>query len=435
VAADGRSDGWKGAALSDTIYALSSGAPPAAVALVRISGPRADAALEALAGKLPEPRTARLATLRSDGEVLDNALVIRFPGPASATGEDVAELHLHGGRSVVAAVQAALGAMTGLRPAEPGEFTRRAFENGRIDLAEAEGLADLLEAETESQRRAALALAGGALSCQVGIWQDHILACSAEVEAALDFSDEDDVGAGSLQLAPRLAALADELSAWIGRPPVERLRDGVRVVVAGPPNAGKSSLFNALVQREAAIISAIPGTTRDLIEAPVAIAGVPFLLIDTAGIRESSDEVETIGVARARDSLARADLILWLGEPGDAPAEAIRVHPKSDIQPLVEECDIAVSATTGEGLDALTRLLIQHSSSLLPGEGEVAINGRHRAALEEARAALGEAGASEDLLIAAESLRRARAALDRITGKAGVEDMLDALFGRFCIGK
>jgi len=435
VAADGRSNGWKGAALSDTIYALSSGAPPAAVALVRISGPRADAALKALAGKLPEPRTARLATLRSDGDVLDNALVIRFPGPASATGEDVAELHLHGGRSVVAAVQSALGAMAGLRPADPGEFTRRTFENGRIDLAEAEGLADLLEAETENQRRAALALAGGALSRQVAIWQDHILACAAEVEAALDFSDEDDVGARSVHLAPRLAALADELACWIGRPSVERLRDGVRVVVAGPPNAGKSSLFNALVQREAAIISAIPGTTRDLIEAPVAIGGVPFLLIDTAGLRESSDEVEAIGVARARDSLARADLILWLGEPGDAPAEAIRVHPKSDVMLPAGACDIAVSSKTGEGLDALTRLLIQHSSSLLPAEGEVAINARHRAALEEARAALGEAGASEDLLITAESLRRARVALDRITGKAGVEDMLDALFGRFCIGK
>jgi tRNA modification GTPase len=435
VAADGRSDGWKGAALTDTIYALSSGAPPAAVALVRISGPKADAALQALAGKLPEPRTARLATLRANGEVLDKALVIRFPGPASATGEDVAELHLHGGRSVVAAVQAALGGMDGLRAAEPGEFTRRAFENGRIDLAEAEGLADLLEAETESQRRAALALAGGALSRQVGIWQDRILALAAEVEAVLDFSDEDDVGPGTIDLAPGLAGLESEFSAWIGRPPVERLRDGVRVVIAGPPNAGKSSLFNAVVRREAAIISSSPGTTRDLIEAPVAIGGVPFLLIDTAGIREASDEVESIGVARARDSVARADLILWLGEPGDAPTDAIRVHPKSDIGAPVGAADISVSSKTGEGLDALTRLLIQHSAALLPGEGEVAINGRHRVAIEEARAALREGGGAIDLLIVAESFRRARGALDRITGKAGVEDMLDALFGRFCIGK
>lgn len=434
MAPDGRPDGRKGAALTDTIYALSSGAPPAAVALVRISGPKADAALTALAGKLPEPRRARLAALRLDGEVLDEALTIRFPGPASATGEDVAELHLHGGRSVVAAVLAALSGMEGLRQAEPGEFTRRAFDNGRIDLAEAEGLADLLEAETEGQRRAALALAGGALSRQIGAWQERILALAAEVEAALDFSDEDDVGTETIAIAPRLSALGGELSAWIGRPPVERLKNGVRVVIAGPPNAGKSSLFNVLVQREAAIISAVPGTTRDLIEAPVAIAGVPFLLIDTAGIREAADEVESIGVARARDSVAVADLVLWLGASGDAPAEAIRVHPKSDLG-AGEGADISVSSRTGEGLDALTRLLIRHSARLLPGEGEVAINGRHRAALQEARAALVEAGAAGDLLIVAESLRRARTALDRITGKAGVEDMLDALFGRFCIGK
>ena len=334
--------------------------------MVRISGPGAEAALEALAGFLPEPRAATLATLRSDGEVLDKALIIRFPGPSSATGEDVAELHLHGGRSVVAAVLAALGRIEGLRGAEPGEFTRRAFENGRIDLAEAEGLADLLAAETESQRRAALALAGGALSRQVEGWQARLLALAAEVEAALDFSDEDDVGALPADFAQALGALRVDLATWLGRPPAERLKDGVRVVIAGPPNAGKSSLLNALIGREAAITSAVPGTTRDLIEAPVAIAGAPFLLIDTAGLRDSGDAIEAIGVGRARASLEAADLVVWLGDPAHAPPAAILVHAKADLGPSPGLADLSVSATTGDGLEALSRLLIQRSAALLP---------------------------------------------------------------------
>ena len=432
MAADARPDGRE-EELSDTIYALSSGAPPAAIAVVRISGPRADAALEALAGNLPEPRRATVAALRAGGEVLDNALVIRFPGPASATGEDVAELHLHGGRSVVAAIRSALGATAGLREAEPGEFTRRAFENGRIDLAEAEGLADLLEAETETQRRAALALAGGALSRQVDEWQARILGLTAEIEAALDFSDEDDVAALAADFPGRLDALRGELADWLARPPVERLKDGLRVVIAGPPNAGKSSLLNALAGRDAAITAAAPGTTRDLVEAPVAIAGAPFLLVDTAGLRESADEIEAIGIGRAQASITAADIVLWLGDPKAAPERAILVHPKADLGPPSRRADIAVSAKTGAGLEQLSRLLIQRSGSLLPGEGEVALNRRHRAALQQAVAALEDA--QPDLLIRAEALRGARAALDRITGRGGVEDMLDALFGRFCIGK
>jgi len=402
---------------------------------VRISGPGSDAALEALAGTLPPPRLATLARLRADGEVLDNALVLRFPGPASVTGEDVAELHLHGGRSVVAAVLAALGRIEGLRAAEPGEFTRRAFENGRIDLAEAEGLADLLEAETEAQRRAALALAGGALSRQVDLWQERILAFAAEVEAALDFADEDDVGPLSPDFAARLADLSGELKAWLARPPAERLKDGVRVVIAGPPNAGKSSLLNALVGRDAAITSAVPGTTRDLIEAPVALGGAPFVLIDTAGLRESSDPIEAIGVGRARASVGAADLVVWLGDPRAAPADAILVHPKSDLGPAADPVDLSVSVTTGMGLDALVRMLIRLSTEILPGQGEVALNARHREALEEAHEELTDALGTADTLITAEALRRARNALDRVTGKAGVDDMLDALFGRFCIGK
>jgi tRNA modification GTPase len=432
VAADAGAD--VGQELSDTIYALSSGAAPAAIAVVRISGPRADAALEALAGRLPEPRRAAVASLRHDGQMLDRALVLRFPGPGSATGEDLAELHLHGGRAVVSAVLTALAAMPGLREAEPGEFTRRAFDNGQIDLAEAEGLADLLEAETETQRRAALAMAGGALSRQVEDWQARLLAAAAEVEARLDFDDEADVQRlGKSEANDAVAALADELGAWLERPAAERLRDGVRVAIAGPPNAGKSSLLNVLVGREAAIVTAVAGTTRDLIEAPVAIKGIPFLLIDTAGLRDSADPVEAIGVERARSSAAAADILLWLGPPEEAPPRAIRVHAKADLGP--GEGDISVSAATGAGLSELADLLVKQARRLLPAEGEVALNARHRAALTEALAHLGEGAAAGDLLVTAEALRLARAALDRITGRAGVEDMLDALFGRFCIGK
>jgi tRNA modification GTPase len=420
--------------MTDTIFALSSGAPPTAVALIRISGPGADAALAALAGRLPEPRVATFRRLRAGDEVLDNTVIIRFPGPNSATGEDIAELHLHGGRAVVARALAVLGAIEGLRPAEPGEFTRRAFANGRIDLAEAEGLADLLEAETESQRRAALALAGGALSRQVAAWQERLLALSAQVEAALDFSDEDDVTPLPADFGRQVDDLRQDLDAALARPRAERLRDGVRVAIAGPPNAGKSSLLNALVGRDAAITSAIPGTTRDLVEAPTAIGGVPFLLIDSAGLRESGDPVESIGIARAQASVAVADIVLWLGEPDGAPERALLVHAKCDLGPARGPADVSVSAMTGEGVDALTRLLIQRSTALLPAEGEIALHERHWMALREAHEALSKVETA-DLLIAAECLRWAREALDRVTGKAGVEDMLDALFGRFCVGK
>jgi tRNA modification GTPase len=437
VEADARPDGRpkrrKVDELTDTIYALSSGAPPAAVAVVRISGPRAHAALEALAGRLPEPRVARLAKLRENGQVLDNALVLRFDAPASETGEDIAELQLHGGRAVVAAVLAALGRLEGLRPAEAGEFTRRAFEHGRIDFAEAEGLADLVEAETESQRRAALALAGGALSRQVTAWQAELLALAARIEAALDFSDEDDVAPDDP--GPALAALAAELESFLGRPPVERLREGVRIVIAGPPNAGKSTLLNALSGRDAAITSEIPGTTRDLIEAPLSLSGIPVLLVDTAGLREQAGTIEALGVERARGQIEAADLVLWLGPAAEKPARALLVHAKADLRPAGPGADIAVSAKTGQGMDDLIRLLVERAASLLPAEGEVAVNRRHRALLAEAATAIRDAEVASDPLIAAEALRRARQQLDRITGRAGVEDMLDALFGRFCIGK
>jgi tRNA modification GTPase len=420
---------------ADTIFALSSGSPPAAVAVIRISGPRADSALQALSVSLPEARRATLAELRFDGELLDNALVVRFPGPRSATGEDVVELHLHGGRAVVSAVKAVLARMDGLRAAEPGEFTRRAFDNGRIDLTEAEGLADLLEAETETQRRSALALAGGALGRQAAAWKRRLLDLAAEVEAALDFSDEDDVTPLSRDFPSRLEGLRGELQAWLARPPAERLKDGLRVVVLGPPNAGKSSLVNALAQRDAAITSAVPGTTRDLIEVPVAIGGLPFLLVDTAGLREAVGEIEAIGIERAQASAAAADLLLWLGPRADAPAGSIAIHPKADLGGSSGDSELAVSALTGQGMDALVRTLLARAAALLPAAGEVALNARHRAALGDASGDLGEASSTTDLLLIAEALRRARTALDAVTGDAGVEDMLDALFGRFCIGK
>jgi tRNA modification GTPase len=424
----------------DTIFALSSGSPPAAIAIVRISGPAADRALERLAGRLPEPRRATVAPLEAGGQRLDEAVLLRFPGPASATGEDVAELHLHGGRAVVAAVLDALVAMDGLRAAEPGEFTRRAFENGRMDLAAAEGLADLLAAETQSQRRAALAMAGGAVGRMVGGWQERLLGLAARLEAALDFSDEGEVGESlPAGWTEDLAALAAEMEAILARPPAERLREGVRAVIAGPPNAGKSSLLNVLAGREAAITSTLAGTTRDLVEAPTAIGGTPFLLIDTAGLREGGDEVETIGVARAEASLAGADLILWLGAPADCPdrERSILVASKSDLrtEPPEAGADVSVSAETGENIDGLVAMLVERAKSLLPREGEVSINARHRQALSSALGHLREGQGQGDFLILSESLRQARAELNRVTGKAGVEDMLDALFGRFCVGK
>lgn len=425
---------------ADTIYALSSGSPPAAIAVVRISGPRARGALEALAGRRPEPRRASLAALRrpGSGELLDRALVLLFPGPDTATGEDLVELHLHGGRAVVRSVLDALAGLEGLRAAEPGEFTRRAFDNGRIDLSEAEGLADLLSAETEGQRRSALAMAGGALSRQVEAWRQRLLALAAQLEAALDFSDEGEVGEDlSPGWAEDLSGFTAELEAMLARPPAERLREGVRLVIAGPPNAGKSSLLNVLAGREAAITSEIAGTTRDLVEAPTAIGGTPFLLVDTAGLRDSEDAIETIGVERARQSLGAADLVLWLGAPEDCPEleRAIIVHPKSDLAAAQPGADVAVSARTGAGISDLLALLARRAGELLPKEGEVAINARHRAAIAEALAALRAARDEDDLLLAAEALRQARLALDRVTGRAGTEEMLDALFGRFCVGK
>lgn len=427
------------AASRDTIFALSSGALPAGIAVVRVSGPEAGPALRALAGRLPEARRAVSATLRDTaGVLLDRALLLWMPGPTTATGEDIAEFHLHGGRAVVAAVLAALGALSGLRMAEPGEFTRRAFANGRLDLAQAEGLADLLAAETEAQRRQALRLAEGGLGKLIAGWRERLLILSARVEAAIEFGDDEaDVQPlGPAEFAA-LRDLATEMATALDRPPAERLRDGVRIVVAGPTNAGKSSLINALSGREAAIASPVAGTTRDLIEVPLVLAGMPCLLIDSAGLRERGGHVEQIGIARAWAAIDSADLILWLGPPEACPdpARSILVRAKADLGRAQGPTDIATSIVTGEGIDRLRDLLVARVRALLPPPDAIALNARHRARIEEARAELAATAAVDDLLLIAEHLRQARIALDRITGRAGVEEMLDALFGRFCIGK
>lgn len=424
--------------MNDTIFALSSGAPPAAIGVIRISGPRARTALEVLAGGLPEPRHASLRLLRdASGEVLDRALAIWFPGPATATGEDLAELHCHGGRAVVAAIEAALGAMDGLRRAAPGEFTRRAFANGVIDLAEAEGLADLLSSETELQRLAAQRAAGGGLSREVEAWRVRLLGLSAQVEAALDFADEDDVGGLPDVFHVELDALVSEWTEACAKPRAERLRDGVRVVLGGPPNSGKSSLFNALLDEGAAIVSAEAGTTRDVIERPVALDSVPIVLVDTAGLRdEGMGEIEQIGINRARAEVARADIVLWLGPEGDGPDGAVEIASRSDLAGSGKaHADHSVSAVTGEGVDALAHAIAARARAVLPRPGDTALNARQAEALADAAEALRTHQRSEDLLLLAERLRIARLALDRLLGRHSTEDMLDALFGRFCIGK
>ncbi|WP_068091913.1 tRNA uridine-5-carboxymethylaminomethyl(34) synthesis GTPase MnmE [Novosphingobium rosa] len=429
--------------MQDTIFAPSSGAAPAAIAVIRISGPQAGEALRTLAGRLPAPRRASYGALRDgEGQVLDHALLLWFPGPKTATGEDLAELHCHGGRAVIAAVEHALSQLPGLRKAEPGEFTRRAFTNGRIDLAEAEGLADLLAAETELHRQSAMASAGGALSALVDGWRQEVLSLSALVEAALDFADEDDVGGLPADVSLRVADLRFTIAQWLDRPRAEALREGFRVVIAGPPNAGKSTLFNALVESEAAITAPIAGTTRDVLTHPVAIQGVPFRFFDTAGLRDETDDVvEAIGIERARAIVDQADLILWLGEEGQEPDAEERLW---DIEAQIDRIDHQakshprhrVSAKSGEGVDDLRRDLVSHARAALPRPGEAALNQRQHTALAAVVSALREAEArQDDPLLVGEGLRVARVSLDRLLGRATTEDMLDTLFGRFCIGK
>jgi tRNA modification GTPase len=422
----------------DTIFALSSGSPPAGIAVVRVSGPDAGVALESLAGTVPPPRRARRAELRdSGGALLDDGLVLWFLGPATATGEDLAEFHVHGGRAVVAAVEAALAALPGLRKAEPGEFTRRAFANGRIDLAEAEGLADLLEAETEVQRRAAVTLATGVLSRRVEGWRERLLALSAQVEGVLDFEDEGDVAALDEAFVRAVEALSQELAEALAAPWAETLREGYRIALAGPPNAGKSTLFNALVDSDAAITAPMAGTTRDVLERPAAFGGVPFTFVDMAGLRESSDAIEAMGIDRAQAAIARADLVLWLGPEGEGPPEAWEIEPQIDRAGHLSKRSprFRVSAVSGEGVSELRRALIEHATGAMPRAGQTALNRRQRGLLEVARKALEGGAAQADPILLAENLRQSRLAFDRLVGRTSTQDVLDALFGRFCIGK
>lgn len=425
--------------MADTIFALSSGRPPAAISVIRLSGSKAHAAGELMAGTLPAPRTAAVRPLRNprNGDLLDEALVLRFDAPGTSTGEDTVEFQCHGGRAVVDAVLLTLGEIEGLRQAEPGEFTRRAFDNGRIDLTEAEGLADLIEAETESQRKAALALAEGGLKKQIAAWQEQLLLLSARAERAIDYDDDDETDQPGL--LGDCAALAEELGGWLERPRIEPLKDGVRVVAAGPPNAGKSSLINAIVGEERAVVTDVPGTTRDYIEVPVSLGGVPVRLTDTAGLRETDDRVEAIGVERAQRLVGAADVLLWLGDPSGAPKHPrlIAVHAKADL-PNRGEAPVGsfpVSSVVGSGLPALMNRIEDLARTVVPGEDAIALNRRQASHLGEAAESIRAAANSSDWVLIAEGLRRARAAFDRLTGRAGFEDVLDALFARFCLGK
>jgi len=422
----------------DTIFALSSGRPPAAISVIRISGAHAHLAAESLAGRLPAPRTAGVRELRNPntGELLDEALVLRFDGPASATGENVVEFQCHGGRAVVDAILETLGTIAGLRQAQPGEFTRRAFENGRIDLTEAEGLADLIEAETESQRRAALAVAEGGLRRQIERWQERLLVLSAQAERAIDYDDENGgIDRGLLRDADELA---NELGEWLSKPRVEPLKDGVLVVVAGPPNAGKSSLINAISGEDRAIVTDIPGTTRDHIEVPLSLGGLPIRLTDTAGLRVADDRIEAIGVERAGRLIDAADVLVWLGDPSEAPRHprAVKILPKADLASRAPGAGgLPVSSLTGEGMTELLAEIERLARFILPADDALSLNRRQATHLHEAASALDGINACVDLVLAAEKVRVARVAFDQLTGRAGVEDVLDALFSRFCLGK
>ena len=423
----------------DTIFALSSGSPPAGIAVIRVSGPHAANALEALAGSLPVPRRAVACHLRDiDGSVLDYAMVLFLPGPGNATGEDTAEFHLHGGRAVVAAVELVLGKLDGLRRAQPGEFTRRAFVNGKLDLAESEGLADLLEAETELQRRSALTMLGGGLSREVEVWRDQVLMLSAQVEAVLDFSDEEDAAELPKSFAQGLGSLRSLIGEWLTKPKATTLKEGFRVVLAGPPNAGKSTLFNALIEDDAAITAATAGTTRDVLQRSCAISGVAFTFFDTAGLREGSEDViEKIGIERAKSVVDLADLVLWLGPEGERPANGWDIAAKADLADGVDKTapPLSISAVSGEGLAELRHRLVHQARQSLPAPGDVALSERQHHLLREAMDSLVGITPSSDLLLIGEDLRRTRTAFDRLIGRSSTEDMLDALFGRFCIGK
>jgi tRNA modification GTPase len=442
--------------MTETIFALATAAGRAAVAVVRVSGPRSGDTLEKLAAPLPAARRAALRRLKSDaGEVLDEALVLWLPGPNSFTGEDSAELHLHGGRAGVEAVTAALSDL-GLRLAEPGEFSRRAFQNGKLDLTQAEAIADLVDAETDAQRRQALGQLEGGLSARYEAWRRRLIGALARLEAAVDFPDEDLPEHLQAEVGARIGGLASDLEAALedeGRG--ERVREGFRIALIGAPNAGKSSLLNRLAGREAAIVTATPGTTRDVIEVPAVIDGFKVLFADMAGLRQSSDPIEAEGVRRARAWAEGADLRLWLvdrsGSEGASPEAAALARPgdllllnKADRTPgsdaaiYVEGLEIlSLSAATGAGLDALWAALSARVARLTGGDFPAVTRLRHRRHLQAAAAALrrGQAALMRSPELAAEDLRHAALSLGRIAGRIDPEQVLDEVFSSFCIGK
>ena len=447
--------------MTRTIFAPATAAGRSAVAVVRVSGPATREVVVTLAGKVPPPRQAGLRRLRHDGVELDEALVLFFQGPASYTGEDCAEFHVHGGRAVVESVLEALTAL-GLRLAEPGEFTRRAFENGKLDLAQAEGVADLIDAETEGQRRQALGQIGGALSQRYERWRDLLIHALAMLEAAVDFPDEDLPEEVAARARPGLEGLKAEIDAALadasrGR----RVRDGYRIALVGAPNAGKSTLLNGLAQREAAIVTDIAGTTRDIIEVPLVLAGYRVLLADTAGLRATGDAIEAEGVRRARAWAAEADLRIWVvdgqhvekvgGEGEDllVPGDWVAINKLDVADPdAVSDAEGSylgagltverLTARSAADVDALRGRLAIHVVSALSGsEFPAATRLRHAERLGEARAyldrALSDVGLAVEL--AAEDVRLAARALAKITGRIDAEDVLDRVFSSFCIGK
>jgi tRNA modification GTPase len=446
-----------------TIFALSSGRPPSAIAIVRVSGPQAKTALEALAGRVPRPRMATRVLLRDrEGQGIDDAVVLWFPGPASATGEDVAEFHIHGSRAVQAALFTSLSRLENVRDAEPGEFTRRAFENGKLDLTEAEALDDLIHADTDRQRRQALRQLQGLLGDRARDWRKRIIEAQALIEAGIDFSDEGDVP--TELIAPALATIRtllgeiDETLAARGRS--ERLRDGLMVAISGPPNVGKSTLINLLARREVAIVSPHAGTTRDVIEVQLDLDGYPVTLIDTAGIRDTEDPVEQEGVRRARLRAAESDVVLWVTDGGNEQSEEIEtpaaavwvIRNKIDLDPVGEPAGTGttiqpgqgsrvvfrISASRGDGISALVAALAAFARDYF-GSGEDGLIGRERQrrllreTADGLRRCLALAGQGDELV--AEELRVASQSLGRLLGRIDVEDILDAIFREFCIGK
>lgn len=428
-----------------TIVALSSGAGRAGVAVVRVSGERVRFAVETIAGSIPEARKATYRALRDpDGAIIDHGLVLFFPAPASFTGEDVTEFHIHGSRAVQSRLLSVLTALPGLRLAEPGEFTRRAFEAGKLDLAAVEGLADLIDSETEWQRKQALRQMEGALGQAAATWRSRLIEAMMLLEAEIDFSDEGDVGGPLIaEAVARAQGVLGSLQVALGSFAAgERVREGFVVVLAGPPNAGKSSLLNALARRDVAIVSPIAGTTRDAIEVRLDLGGIPVVLVDTAGLRESADEVEAEGVRRARQKATHADLVLRLRSPDSEPERDIGtteivVATKLDLGGSTRPGEVGVSAVTGAGLPELIALIASRLGRLGQAEPALVTRERQRVAILDAMAAIDRAALlpQEQPELIAEEFRLAVRALERLIGKVDVEDVLDSLFSGFCIGK